>query len=50
MCILFKFDYANLELLTYVFQKLSKKNLCGFGSTPLPLVQEGLTSQVLYPR
>ena len=34
----------NLVLLTYGFQKLSKKNLWGSARTPLPLVQKGLNT------
>ena len=43
MYILLKFDMQNLVFLTYVFQKLSKKNLFfwgGGGSAP-PLERKG---------
>ena len=45
MCILLKLPYAKFDVLGCFVQKLSKKNLWGgggVGSTPPPLVKEGL--------
>ena len=44
MCILLKLNYAKFGVSNLFFQKLSKKNLWGVGSTPFgPLGQEGLS-------